>query len=65
MLIHHYTYLVLMSMNQKYRLTLGESKKLNGSGLLQRTSADAVNADVILYNYAIQMVSKIWKYLSI
>lgn len=44
-------------MHTKYRSTLGESKKLNGSGLLQRTGADAVNADVILYNYAIQMVS--------
>lgn len=44
-------------MNLKYRNTLGESKKLNGSGLLNRAGAKAINADVILYNYAIQMVS--------
>lgn len=44
-------------MNLKYRNTLGESKKLNGSGLLNRAGAKAINADVLLYNYAIQMVS--------
>lgn len=53
---YKYTYTVLQTMNLKYRNTLGESKKLNGSGLLNRAGAKAINADVILYNYAIQMV---------
>lgn len=43
-------------MNNKYRLTLGESKKLNGSGLLQKASAYNITADKILYDHAIQMV---------
>lgn len=34
-----------------------ESKKLNGSGLLQKASANNITADKILYEYAIQMVS--------
>lgn len=45
-------------MNNKYRLSLGESKKLNGSGLLQKASAYNITADKILYDHAIQMVSK-------
>lgn len=43
-------------MNNKYRLSLGESKKLNGSGLLQKASAYNITADKILYDHAIQMV---------
>lgn len=44
-------------MNTKYKVLLVESKKLNGSGLLQRASANNITADKILYEYAIQMVS--------
>lgn len=43
-------------MNFKYRVTLLESKKLNGSGLLQKASAFHITADKILYNHAISMV---------
>lgn len=43
-------------MNNKYRVTLGESKKLNGTGLLQRASAYNITADKIIYDHAIQMV---------
>lgn len=43
-------------MNTKYKVLLVESKKLNGSGLLQRASANNITADKILYEYAIQMV---------
>ncbi|XP_037024715.1 serine/threonine-protein kinase ULK2 [Bradysia coprophila] len=46
---------VLSVMNNKYRLSLGESKKLNGSGLLQKASAYNITADKILYDHAIQM----------
>ncbi|KAJ6646879.1 Serine/threonine-protein kinase ULK1 [Pseudolycoriella hygida] len=46
---------VLSVMNNKYRSTLGESKKLNGSGLLQKASAYNITADKILYDHAIQM----------
>lgn len=48
-------------MNMKYRTTLSESKKLNSSGLLQRATANHITADKILYDHAIQMVSKITK----
>lgn len=44
-------------MNSKYKMILLESKKLNGSGLLQKASANNITADKILYEYAIQMVS--------
>ena len=47
---------VLSMMNTKYRSTLCESKKLNGTGLLQKASAANITADRILYDYAIQMV---------
>ncbi|XP_055385850.1 serine/threonine-protein kinase unc-51 [Condylostylus longicornis] len=43
----------LLTMNSKYRTILYESKRLNGTGLLQK--ANALNADKILYNYAIDM----------
>lgn len=45
-------------MNSKYRNILYESKKLNGTGLLQKASAFNITADKILYDYAIDMVSK-------
>lgn len=51
---HHLT--VLSMMNTKYRATLCESKKLNGSGLLQKANASNITADKILYDHAIQMV---------
>lgn len=38
-------------------MILMESKKLNGSGLLQKANANNITADKILYEYAIQMVS--------
>lgn len=44
-------------MNSKYRATLCESKKLNGSGLLQKANASNITADKILYDHAIQIVS--------
>jgi hypothetical protein len=44
-------------MTNKYRSTLYESKKLNGTGLLQRASASNITADKILYDHAIQIVS--------
>lgn len=50
-------FLVLSTMNLKYRTTLSESKKLNASGLLQRATANHITADKILYDHAIQMVS--------
>lgn len=43
-------------MNTKYKMLLFESKKLNGSGLFQRASANNITADPILYDYAIHMV---------
>uniref|UniRef100_U5EWP3 Putative serine/threonine-protein kinase unc-51 n=1 Tax=Corethrella appendiculata TaxID=1370023 RepID=U5EWP3_9DIPT len=46
---------VLQMMNAKYRSTLCESKKLNGTGLLQKASASNITADKILYDHAIQM----------
>lgn len=49
--------LVITTMNTKYKVLLVESKKLNGSGLLQRASANNITADKILYEYAIQMVN--------
>lgn len=47
---------VLSMMNSKYRATLCESKKLNGSGLLQKANASNITADKILYDHAIQIV---------
>lgn len=47
---------VITMMNSKYKMLLIESKKLNGSGLLQKASANNITADRILYEYAIQMV---------
>lgn len=44
-------------MNSKYKMILMESKKLNGTGLLQKANANNITADKILYEYAIQMVS--------
>lgn len=52
-------FVVLSTMNMKYRTTLSESKKLNASGLLQRATASHITADKILYDHAIQMVSDI------
>lgn len=52
-------------MNSKYRTTLSESKKLNASGLLQKATANNITADKILYDHAIQMVSKLhWNLMS-
>ncbi|KAL1399213.1 hypothetical protein pipiens_008389 [Culex pipiens pipiens] len=46
---------VLSMMHSRYRSTLCESKKLNGTGLLQRAGASNITADKILYDHAIQM----------
>uniref|UniRef100_A0A6B2EHJ6 Putative serine/threonine-protein kinase unc-51-like isoform x3 n=1 Tax=Phlebotomus kandelakii TaxID=1109342 RepID=A0A6B2EHJ6_9DIPT len=46
---------VLQTMNNKYRSTLYESKRLNGTGLLKRATASNITADKILYDHAIQM----------
>ncbi|GAB0093858.1 Serine/threonine-protein kinase Unc-51 [Sergentomyia squamirostris] len=46
---------VLQTMNNKYRTTLFESKKLNGTGLLKKATASNITADKILYDHAIQM----------
>lgn len=46
---------VITTMNSKYKMLLIESKKLNGSGLLQKANANNITADKILYEYAIQM----------
>lgn len=43
-------------MNSKYRSILFESKKLNGTGLLQKANAFNITADKILYEYALEMV---------
>ncbi|XP_054735251.1 serine/threonine-protein kinase unc-51 isoform X2 [Anastrepha obliqua] len=45
----------LLTMNSKYRSILSESKKLNGSGLLQKANAFNITADKILYDYALDM----------
>lgn len=45
----------LLQMNSKYRSILYESKRLNGTGLLQKASAFNITADKILYDYAIDM----------
>lgn len=45
-------------MNAKYRSILFESKRLNGSGLLQKANAFNITADKILYDYALDMVSE-------
>lgn len=44
-------------MNNKYKTTLAESKRLNNSGLLQKASTTNITADKILYNHAIEMVN--------
>lgn len=46
---------VLSMMHSRYRTTLCESKKLNGTGLLQRAGASHITADKILYDHAIKM----------
>uniref|UniRef100_T1PD29 Protein kinase n=1 Tax=Musca domestica TaxID=7370 RepID=T1PD29_MUSDO len=45
----------LLTMNSKYRSILFESKKLNGTGLLQKANAFNITADKILYDYALDM----------
>ncbi|XP_017957276.1 serine/threonine-protein kinase unc-51 [Drosophila navojoa] len=45
----------LLTMNAKYRSILFESKRLNGSGLLQKANAFNITADKILYDYALEM----------
>ncbi|ALC44653.1 Atg1 [Drosophila busckii] len=45
----------LLTMNSKYRSILFESKRLNGSGLLQKANAFNITADKILYEYALSM----------
>ncbi|XP_068142050.1 serine/threonine-protein kinase unc-51 [Drosophila tropicalis] len=45
----------LLTMNSKYRSILFESKRLNGSGLLQKANAFNITADKILYDYALDM----------
>ncbi|EDW29590.1 GL22897, partial [Drosophila persimilis] len=45
----------LLTMNAKYRSILFESKRLNGSGLLQKANAFNITADKILYDYALYM----------
>ncbi|XP_037933430.1 serine/threonine-protein kinase ULK2 [Teleopsis dalmanni] len=45
----------LLTMNSKYRTILFESKKLNGTGLLQKANAFNITADKILYDYALDM----------
>lgn len=43
-------------MNSKYRSILFESKKLNGTNLLQKANSWNIKADKILYDYALNMV---------
>lgn len=50
-------FLVLRRMHGKYSATLAESKRLNGSGLLQKANSMNITADKILYEHAIQSVS--------
>ncbi|EDV97795.1 serine/threonine-protein kinase unc-51 [Drosophila grimshawi] len=45
----------LLTMNAKYRSILSESKRLNGTGLLQKANAFNITADKILYDYALDM----------
>ena len=47
---------VITTMNTKYKVLLSESKKLNGSGLLQKATANNITADKLIYEYAIQIV---------
>lgn len=54
------THPALLTMNSKYRSILFESKKLNGTGLLQKANAFNITADKILYDYALDMVSTDW-----
>jgi hypothetical protein len=56
-LFNFISFSVLSTMNQKYRSTLIESKRLNATGLLQKANANNITADKILYDHAIQMVS--------
>lgn len=57
-LILIFSHAVITMMNSKYKMILLESKKLNGTGLLQKANANNITADKILYEYAIQMVTK-------
>lgn len=43
-------------MTARYHMTLNESKRLNAPLLIERAKANNINADGILYNYAIGMV---------
>lgn len=52
-------------MNSKYRSILFESKKLNGTGLLQKANAFNITADKILYDYALDMVGVCFFFLII
>uniref|UniRef100_T1GB73 Protein kinase domain-containing protein n=1 Tax=Megaselia scalaris TaxID=36166 RepID=T1GB73_MEGSC len=45
----------LLTMNSKYKSILYESKRLNGTGLLQKASTSNITADRILYEYATDM----------
>lgn len=56
--LHHSSCPAVYAMNAKYRSILFESKRLNGSGLLQKANAFNITADKILYDYALDMVSK-------
>lgn len=51
------TIAAVYAMNSKYRSILFESKRLNGTGLLQKANAFNITADKILYDYALDMVS--------
>lgn len=47
---------VVTELNEKFKTTLGECKKLNSAGLLSKMASITVAADKLLYNHAIQMV---------
>lgn len=51
-----FVFLVLSTLNRKFRTTLMECKKLDQSGVLAKVGGININADKILYNHAIEMV---------
>lgn len=50
-------FLVVSTLNTKFRSTLAECKQLNSAGLLSKVGSTNITADKILYNHAIEMVS--------
>lgn len=49
-------FLVVSTLNTKFRSTLAECKQLNSAGLLAKVGSTNITADKILYNHAIEMV---------